>query len=133
MEIGVPTFDETWVYTERVIAYWSRVLKSAERNYSSTEREALALKEGLIKFQPYIEGGTILAVADHATLTWSKTFQNISGYLHGEQYFQLILSFELFTEQGECIQMLILSQDSKGDHHIRKDQLLMEFNIFLLN
>src|ERR1700721_2579324 len=75
------TFDETWVYIERVIAYWSRVLKSAERNYSPTEREALALKEGLIKFQPYIEGESILAVTDHAALTWSKTFQNVNRRL----------------------------------------------------
>jgi len=66
------TLDETWVYIERVIAYWSRVLKSAERNYLPTEQEALALKEGLIKFQAYIEGETILAVTDHAALTWSK-------------------------------------------------------------
>ena len=72
------TLDETWVYIERVIAYWSRVLKPAERNYSPTEREALALKEGLIKFQPYIEGEVILAVTDHAALTWSKTFQNVN-------------------------------------------------------
>jgi hypothetical protein len=48
------TFEETWVHIERVIAYWSRVLKPAKRNYSPKEREALALKEGLIKFQPYI-------------------------------------------------------------------------------
>src|ERR1700683_3612448 len=72
------TLDNTWVYIERVIAYWSRILKPAERNYSPTEREALALKEGLIKFQPYIEGETILAVTDHAALTWSKTFQNVN-------------------------------------------------------
>jgi len=75
------TLEETWVYIERVIAYWSRILKPAERNYSPTEREALALKEGLIKFQPYIEGETILAVTDHAALQWSKTFQNVNRRL----------------------------------------------------
>ena len=74
-------FDDTIVYVERVVAYWSRVLQSAERNYSPTEREALALKEGLIKFQPYLEGERIFAVTDHAALTWSKTFQNVNRRL----------------------------------------------------
>ena len=72
------SLEEMWVYIERVIAYWSRILKPAEKNYSLTEREALALKEKLIKFQPYIEGETILAVTDHAALQWSKTFQNVN-------------------------------------------------------
>src|SRR6202167_3236128 len=75
------SLNDMWIYIERVIAYWSRVLKPAERNYSPTEREALALKEGLIKFQPYIEGESILAVTDHAALTWSKTFQNVNRRL----------------------------------------------------
>jgi hypothetical protein len=74
-------FEETEVEVERVIAYWSRTLKSAERNYSPTEREALALKEGLIKFQAYIEGERIYAITDHAALTWSKTYQNINRRL----------------------------------------------------
>lgn len=74
-------FEDTWVHVERVIAYWSRVLKPAEKNYSATEREALALKEALIKFQPYIEGETILAITDHAALTWSTTFQNVNRRL----------------------------------------------------
>ena len=71
-------FEDTIVHIECVITYWSRVLQAAERNYSPTEREALALKEGLIKFQPYLEGEKILAITDHAALTWSKTFQNVN-------------------------------------------------------
>jgi hypothetical protein len=45
-------FGETKVWIERVIGYWLRLLKSAEKNYSPTEKEALALKEGIIKFSP---------------------------------------------------------------------------------
>lgn len=76
-----PTLDETTVHIERVIAYWSRVLQSAERNYSPTEREALALKEGLVKFQATLEGEEVFAITDHAALTWSKTFQNVNRRL----------------------------------------------------
>jgi hypothetical protein len=54
------------------------MLKSAEQNYSPTEREALALKEGLIKFQCYIEGECTDAITEHTALTWSKTFQNVN-------------------------------------------------------
>lgn len=74
-------FEDTIVDVERVIAYWSRTLKPAERNYSPTEREALALKEGLIKFQAYLEGESVCAVTDHAALTWSRTFQNLNRRL----------------------------------------------------
>src|ERR1700742_2038556 len=74
-------FEDTIVNVERVIAYWSRSLKPAEQNYSPTEREALALKEGLIKFQSYIEGEKVEAITDHAALTWSKTFQNVNRRL----------------------------------------------------
>ena len=75
------SLKETWVYIEQVIVYWSRILKPAEKHYSPTEREALALKEGLIKFQPYIEGETILAITNHTALQWSKTFQNVNWRL----------------------------------------------------
>ncbi|CCA76076.1 related to TY3B-TY3B protein [Serendipita indica DSM 11827] len=66
-------FEETVFYIERVIAYWSRLLKSAEKNYSPTEKEALGLQDGLVKFQALLEGELIVAITNHSVLTWSKT------------------------------------------------------------
>jgi hypothetical protein len=70
------SLDETTTYVERVVAYWSRSFKDAERRYSTTEREALAAKEGLIKIQPFIEGEKILLVTDHSALQWARTYEN---------------------------------------------------------
>ena len=74
-------FEETEVWIERVITYWSRLFKQAEKNYTVTEKEALALKEALVKFQPIIEGEEIMAITDHSALTWSRTYQNINRRL----------------------------------------------------
>jgi RNase H-like domain found in reverse transcriptase len=45
-------WEDTRIPVERVVAYWSRVLASAETRYSATEREVLAAKESLVHFQP---------------------------------------------------------------------------------
>ena len=75
------TLDESWVPVERVIAYWSRMCKPAERNYSATEREALAAKEGLVHFLPFIEGERVTLITDHAALQWARTFENANRRL----------------------------------------------------
>ena len=75
------TLDETRVTVERVIAYWSRTLKGAERNYSTTEREALAAKEGLVHFQPFLEGERVLLITDHAALQWARAYENTNRRL----------------------------------------------------
>jgi len=75
------SFEETTVRVERVICYWSRTLKSAERNYSATEREALGAKEALVRFQPFIEGETVTLVTDHAALQWARVYENANKRL----------------------------------------------------
>ena len=75
------TLDETIVHVEQVIAYWSRTLKSAERNYSTMEREALGAKEALVKFQPFIEGETVILITDHAALQWARVYENANRRL----------------------------------------------------
>ena len=64
-----------------VVAYWSRVLAPAKTRYSAMEREALAAKESLVCFQPFIEGERILLVTDHSALTWAKTYKNANRRL----------------------------------------------------
>jgi hypothetical protein len=74
-------FEDTVVHVERVIAYWSRSMKPAEKNYSATEREALGAKEALVKFQPFIDGEQIILVTNHAALQWARVYENANRRL----------------------------------------------------
>lgn len=66
---------------ERPIEYASRLLKSAERNYSTTEREALAVVWALNKFRGYVDGQEITIASDHQPLKWLMTLKSPSGRL----------------------------------------------------
>lgn len=52
------------------IEYASRLLTPAERNYSTTEREALAVLWALQKFRGFIESNLITVYTDHIALKW---------------------------------------------------------------
>uniref|UniRef100_A0A3B1IW44 ribonuclease H n=1 Tax=Astyanax mexicanus TaxID=7994 RepID=A0A3B1IW44_ASTMX len=67
--------------SERVIAYYSRRLDKAERNYCVTRRELLAVVEGLKHFRPYVYGVPFLLRTDHASLQWLMRFREPEGQL----------------------------------------------------
>jgi hypothetical protein len=54
----------------RPVAYWSKTMNSAQRNYSASERELLALVEALKHFRQYLLGRRFVAVTDHQALIW---------------------------------------------------------------
>ncbi len=64
-----------------VIAYASRTLSSAERRYSSVEREALAIVWATKHFRHYIEGGPVIVRSDCKALEWLKTARDPTGRL----------------------------------------------------
>ena len=55
---------------ERVIAYAGKRLTPSEKNYNTTEKEALAIIEGLKHFDPYLRGNHVTIVTDHSALVW---------------------------------------------------------------
>ncbi|CAF3042706.1 unnamed protein product [Rotaria socialis] len=64
-----------------VIAYASRTLSSAERNYSALEREALAIVWATKHFRQYLEGGPVIARSDCKALEWLKNARDPTGRL----------------------------------------------------
>ena len=55
---------------ERVIAYASKTLNRAQRNYCVTRRELLAIVEFVRYFHHYLYGAPFLVRTDHAALYW---------------------------------------------------------------
>ena len=54
--------------SERPIAYASKTLSAAERNYSQLDKEALAIIFGVRRFHSYIYGRTFTLITDHKPL-----------------------------------------------------------------
>lgn len=64
-----------------MIAYASRTLHGAERNYSATELECLAVVWGVKKMQSYLEGYTFTVVSYHQSLRWLYQLEESTGRL----------------------------------------------------
>jgi len=83
-----------------VIAYASRTLNPAERNYSATELECLAVVWGIRRMRDYLEGYHFTVLTDHQSLRWLQRLEAPTGRL-GRWFFELQqYDFEIQYRRG---------------------------------
>ncbi len=66
---------------EKPICFISRSLSRAERNYSTTERECLAVIWAVEKLRHYLEGARFTVITDHYSLLWLHRLKDPQGRL----------------------------------------------------
>ena len=64
-----------------VVHYASKTLNEAQRNYTTTEKELLAVVYALDKFRAYLVGADIVIFTDHSALKYLLTKQNAKARL----------------------------------------------------
>jgi transposase InsO family protein len=64
---------------ERVIAYGSRALNRAERNYCVTDKELLAIRHFIEYYRQYLLGQKFLVRTDHQALVWMFRLKEPKG------------------------------------------------------
>ncbi|UYV63784.1 hypothetical protein LAZ67_2005617 [Cordylochernes scorpioides] len=63
------------------VQYYSRALRSYERNYTISELECLAIVECVDKFRVYLLVTRFVIYSDHHALQWLKTIKDLTGRL----------------------------------------------------
>ena len=78
--------------TDQPIAYASRLLSKAEKNYTTTEKEALAMVYAVNKFRHYLLGNKFIFYVDHLALQYLVNKPQVSGTL--ARWLLLFLEFD---------------------------------------
>ena len=86
---------------EVVVSYSGRKLLPAEKNYSVTEREALAAVVGVKYFQPYLYGRKFTIHTDHNAVRWLMKIREPTGRLARWALLLQQYDFEIVHRSGK--------------------------------
>jgi hypothetical protein len=112
---------------EHVIAYASRTLNPAEKNYAITELECLAIIWAVKYFRHYLYGSKFFIITDHAALKWllNSVTENANRRL---ERWKIVLSeydFEIIYRKGKN------HSNTDAFSHLNPNQEILHTNITL--
>jgi len=80
----------------RVIAYGSRTLNKAERNYCTTDKELLAVRYFIEYYRQYLLGRPFTVRTDHQALIWLFSLKEPKGRI--ARWIEILSAFEFMVE-----------------------------------
>ena len=93
--------SQFWGDEEKVIAFASRTLQPAERNYSTTEQELLAIIWAVKRFRPYLYGTVFKLITDHKPLTHLNSSTSTSSRLYRWKLALSEYTFDIAYKKGK--------------------------------
>ena len=82
-----------WGANLRPVAFYSRKMSSAERNYTTREQELLAIRACLLTWRHYLQGPSIEVHTDHDSLRYINTQTNLTGRL--ARWFEFLQDYNI--------------------------------------
>ena len=94
-----------------VVYYASKTLNEAERNYTTTKKELLAVVYALDKFRAYLIGSDIIIFTDHSALKYLLTKQNAKTRLI--RWVLLLQEFNLQIQDKKGVENVVVDHLSR--------------------
>ena len=74
------------------VEYYSKRLSGAERNYSATDREFVAIRQSLSRWRHYLVGKHFVILTDHAALTYLDSSAGV--HRHNVRWLEFFSQFD---------------------------------------